>query len=115
MSESPAIGLVDEGTPTGLPSTAALGLLPATSLPFIVTATQIGQVLGRIDAVTSAALLSAGLVSVLAFPLLALGLLRPRATRAQSSPALESTPSRRRQTRPEQPAQKSGHYLVAWE
>jgi len=80
MSESPAIGLVDEGTPTGLPSTAALGLLPATS-----------------------------------FPLVALGLLRPRATRAQSSPALESTPSRRRQTRPEQPAQKSGHYLVAWE
>jgi Kef-type K+ transport system membrane component KefB len=55
---------------------AALGLLQATSLPFIVTATQIGMTLGKISAVTGAALICAGLLSVLIFPLIALALLR---------------------------------------
>ncbi len=53
----------------------AAGLMQATSLPFIVAATQIGQDLGLIDAATSAGFIAAGLVSVLAFPLTALGLL----------------------------------------
>ena len=53
----------------GRRSTAAAGLLQATSLPFIVTATQIGQATGRLDPVTAAALVSAGLLSVLIFPL----------------------------------------------
>ena len=57
-------------------STLALGLLQATSLPFLVTATQIGVILGKITSVTAAALVCAGLLSVLIFPLLALSLLR---------------------------------------
>jgi Kef-type K+ transport system membrane component KefB len=60
----------------GPKATLALGLLQATSLPFIVTATQIGVALGKITPVTAAALVCAGLLSVLIFPLLALGLLR---------------------------------------
>jgi Kef-type K+ transport system membrane component KefB len=57
-------------------ATAAIGLLQATSLPFIVTATQIGVTLGKISTVTAAALVCAGLLSVLIFPSVALGLLR---------------------------------------
>ena len=60
----------------GTRSTVALGLLQATSLPFIVAATQIGVALGKLSSVTAAALVCAGLLSVLIFPLLALGLLR---------------------------------------
>jgi Kef-type K+ transport system membrane component KefB len=60
----------------GSRATLALGLLQATSLPFIVTITQIGVALGKITPVTAAALVCAGLLSVLIFPLLALGLLR---------------------------------------
>jgi Kef-type K+ transport system membrane component KefB len=54
----------------------AAGLLQATSLPFIVAATQIGLVLGVIQASTAAAMVAAGLVSVLAFPAIALALSR---------------------------------------
>ena len=61
---------------SGPRATAALGLLQATSLPFIVTATQIGTALGKISPVTGAALVCAGLLSVLIFPPVALGLLR---------------------------------------
>ena len=60
----------------GTRPTLALGLLQATSLPFIVTATQIGVALGKLSSVTAAALVCAGLLSVLIFPLIALGLLR---------------------------------------
>jgi Kef-type K+ transport system membrane component KefB len=56
----------------------AAGLLQATSLPFIVAATEIGRDLGLIDAATSAGFIAAGLVSVLLFPAMALGLLKPR-------------------------------------
>ena len=52
------------------------GLLQATSLPFIVAATQIGMELGKLDQATGAALVAAGLMSVLLFPLVALTLLR---------------------------------------
>ena len=52
------------------------GLLQATSLTFIVAATQIGMQLGLIAKATGAALIGAGLLSVLIFPLLALTLLR---------------------------------------
>jgi Kef-type K+ transport system membrane component KefB len=55
----------------------AAALLQATSLPFIVAATQIGQDLGVIDASASAAFIGAGLLSVLLFPITALALLRP--------------------------------------
>jgi Kef-type K+ transport system membrane component KefB len=56
--------------------TAIAGLLQATSLPFIVAATGIGMELGLIDAAASAALIGAGLLSVLIFPLAGLVLLR---------------------------------------
>jgi len=52
------------------------GLLQATSLTFIVAASQIGLELGLMTKTTSAALIAAGLLSVLIFPLLALTLLR---------------------------------------
>jgi Kef-type K+ transport system membrane component KefB len=60
----------------GAVPTAAAALLQATSLPFIVAATQIGMELGRISAVTGAALICAGLLSVVIFPASALTLLR---------------------------------------
>jgi Kef-type K+ transport system membrane component KefB len=56
--------------------TAIAGLMQATSLPFIVAATAIGLELGLVDAAESAALIGAGLLSVLIFPLLGLTLLR---------------------------------------
>jgi Kef-type K+ transport system membrane component KefB len=55
---------------------AAAGLLQATSLPFLVTATSIGVTLGEITPVTAAALVTAGLLSVIVFPLVAVTLLR---------------------------------------
>ncbi len=70
----------------GRRSTAAIALLQATSLPFIVAASQIGIELGRISAVTGAAMVTAGLLSVLIFPVVALGLLRS-STRVPEVPA----------------------------
>ena len=65
------------------------GLLQATSLPFIVAATQIGLVLGVIQPSTAAALVAAGLVSVIAFPAIALAVTRERKARpAGSTPTL---------------------------
>ena len=56
--------------------TLVAGVLQATSLPFIVAATAIGLELGLLDAAESAALIGAGLLSVLIFPVLGLTLLR---------------------------------------
>jgi Kef-type K+ transport system membrane component KefB len=56
--------------------TAVAGILQATSLPFIVAASAIGLELGLLDAAESAALIGAGLLSVLVFPLLGLTILR---------------------------------------
>jgi Kef-type K+ transport system membrane component KefB len=58
----------------GTRRTAVAALLQATSLPFIVTATQIGVLTGRLEATTGAGLVCAGLVSVLLFPVLATSL-----------------------------------------
>jgi Kef-type K+ transport system membrane component KefB len=55
---------------------AIAGLMQATSLPFIVAATAIGEELGLVDAAEGAALIGAGLLSVLLFPLIGLTLLR---------------------------------------
>jgi Kef-type K+ transport system membrane component KefB len=55
--------------------TVAAGLLQATSLSFLVVAGQIGVQLGLIRPAVSAALVAAGLLSVLFFPLTALTLL----------------------------------------
>jgi hypothetical protein len=45
-------------------------------LPFIVTATAIGMSIGAVNAVTGAALVCAGLLSVVIFPAVALAILR---------------------------------------
>ena len=67
----------------------AAALLVATSLPFIVTATQIGLAMNLIEPSVAAGLVAAGLVSVLAFPLLATTLLgvsrSPRGTPAAAA------------------------------
>jgi Kef-type K+ transport system membrane component KefB len=55
------------------------GLLQATSLSFIVAATQIGVELGKLDPAAAAGLVTGGVVSVLVFPALALRLLGPGA------------------------------------
>ena len=60
----------------GRRETTVAGLLQATSLPFIVAASMIGIELGLLDKATGAALVAAGLLSVLLFPLLALTILR---------------------------------------
>jgi Kef-type K+ transport system membrane component KefB len=66
--------LLARGLPTVLLSlgspeaTAGAGLLFATSLPFIVTAAQVGLADGRLDSTTAAAMTTAGLVGVCLFP-----------------------------------------------
>jgi Kef-type K+ transport system membrane component KefB len=60
----------------GARNSYAAALLQATSLPLIVTATQIGVALGLLSAVNAAALVCAGLLSTLIFPAAALALLR---------------------------------------
>jgi Kef-type K+ transport system membrane component KefB len=60
----------------GARRTVVAGLLQATSLPFVVAAAQIGIELGKLDQATGAALVAAGLLSVLLFPLAALTVLR---------------------------------------
>jgi Kef-type K+ transport system membrane component KefB len=53
----------------------AAGLLQATSLSFVVAATQIGVQLGKIEEATAAGLVAGGVLSVLVFPAVALRLL----------------------------------------
>ena len=67
------------------------GILQATSLPFIVAATTIGVEMGLMGTAESSALIAAGLLSVLLFPLTGLTLLRhadrPEATGRDPRPA----------------------------
>jgi hypothetical protein len=51
-------------------------LMQATSLPFIVAATSIGLTLGVVSSANAAALIAAGLLSVVLFPAISLALLR---------------------------------------
>jgi Kef-type K+ transport system membrane component KefB len=79
----------------GARATAAVGLLQATSLPFIVTATQIGVATDLMAPVTAAALVCAGLLSVLIFPALALALLKqPSGDRQRSLPTTQKSEPR---------------------
>jgi hypothetical protein len=66
--------------------TIVAGFLQATSLPFIVAASMIGVELGVIGSATSAALIGAGLLSVLLFPPVAAGILG-RSGRPEAAPA----------------------------
>ena len=56
--------------------TMIAGLMQATSLPFIVAAVAIGEDLDLVTAAEGAALVGAGLLSVLLFPLIGLSLLK---------------------------------------
>jgi Kef-type K+ transport system membrane component KefB len=58
------------------PHVVAAGLLQATSLSFLVVVAQLGKDLGLITPANGAALIAAGLLSVLLFPLAALTILR---------------------------------------
>jgi Kef-type K+ transport system membrane component KefB len=60
----------------GTARTVVAGLMQATTLPFIVAATEIGLALHVITKASSAAFIAAGLLSVLLFPVGALTLLR---------------------------------------
>jgi Kef-type K+ transport system membrane component KefB len=62
----------------GRPRAVVAGVLQSTSLPFIVAATQIGLPLGVVSQASAAALIAAGLLSVLISPALGLSLLRRR-------------------------------------
>jgi len=81
----------------GRRTTLAVALLQATSLPFLVTAAQIGMELGQLSTVTGAALVCAGLLSVLLFPPAALSLLRDRGSAhgQPAEPAREAAPRER--------------------
>ena len=65
---------------------AAVGLLQATSLPFIVAATTIGLQLHAIRPANAAALVAAGLFSVILFPVVSLQLLRSSAQGPSMAP-----------------------------
>ncbi len=68
----------------GSSATAATGLLLATSLPFIVTATQIGLLTGRLSEITATSLVCAGLLSVLVFPAVAIAIAKSTAPSQRS-------------------------------
>jgi Kef-type K+ transport system membrane component KefB len=69
--------------------TAVAGLMQATSLPFIVAAVAIGEDLDLIGAAEGAALIGAGLLSVLLFPVIGLSLLGRDDQRPADEPARE--------------------------
>ncbi len=70
--------------------TAIAGLMQATSLPFIVAAVAIGEDLDLVSAAEGAALIGAGLLSVLLFPAIGLGLLKGGDGKAKGPEAEES-------------------------
>lgn len=77
----------------GARKTVIAGMLQSTSLPFIVAASAIGVQLGLITNASAAALIAAGLLSVVVFPAAGLSLLR-RAERGRAAEAdRPSTPA----------------------
>jgi Kef-type K+ transport system membrane component KefB len=82
----------------GLSRALIAGILQATTLPFIVAATQIGLQLGVVSRASAAALVAAGLLSVVISPALGLALLRREhpgtaAPRALPTPAMPVLPA----------------------
>jgi Kef-type K+ transport system membrane component KefB len=71
--------------------TVAAGLLQATTLSFVLIASQIGQQLGLLSAATVAALTAAALISVLVNPVAALYLLTTGEGTAPATVAPEAT------------------------
>jgi Kef-type K+ transport system membrane component KefB len=70
---------------------AAGGLLQATSIGFLVVSSQIGRDMGLISAANAAAVVAAGLLSVILFPVGALTILRGGAVAARSEPGVAKT------------------------
>jgi Kef-type K+ transport system membrane component KefB len=70
----------------GRSRSAIAGILQSTSLPFIVAATQIGLRLGVVTRASAAALIAAGLLSVVISPALGLVLLRRGQPQAEAGP-----------------------------
>jgi Kef-type K+ transport system membrane component KefB len=68
----------------GLSRSLTAGILQATSLPFIVAATQIGLQLGVVSRASAAGLVAAGLLSVVIFPAVGLVLLRRQRPESQA-------------------------------
>jgi Kef-type K+ transport system membrane component KefB len=85
--------LVYRGTIGGR-RTAVAALLQSTSLPFIVAATAIGLELGLLDGAQGAALVGAGLLSVLLFPAVGLSLLRGGRADEPSTTLVVEVPAR---------------------
>ena len=71
------------------------GILQATSLPFIVAAAQIGMGIGVLSQANGAALIAAGLLSVIVFPALGLALLRRDESRHEADAGRGDSPHRR--------------------
>jgi hypothetical protein len=71
---------------TGTRRAEAAGLLQATTLTFVIVATQIGLATGKITPTTVASLLAAGLVSAALFPAAAQWLLSRGAESAPIDP-----------------------------
>jgi Kef-type K+ transport system membrane component KefB len=69
------------------------GILQATSLPFIVAATTIGVEMGLMGSAESSALVAAGLLSVLLFPLIGLTLLRRPGYSDRARPSTIAAPT----------------------
>jgi Kef-type K+ transport system membrane component KefB len=67
-----------------------LALLSATALPLIVAITEVGVETGRMKPESAAALVGAGMVSMLLFPLLALSLRKPGTTAAADDESAKS-------------------------
>jgi len=87
------------------------GLMQATSLTFVIVATQIGTASGQISQTTGAALLAAGLLSAALFPAAALKLLSAKAPGAEThlSPDGDmTTPIRMSLAEPARPAATAG-------
>lgn len=78
----------------GRTRTLAAALLQATSLPFIVTAAALGVAVGALTSVNAAALVCAGLLSVVLFPVAGLSRIRPGVADPTSRPptGLPGTP-----------------------
>jgi len=90
---------------------AVAGLMQATSLTFVIVATQIGTASGQISQTTGAALLAAGLLSAALFPAAALKLLSAKAPGAEThlSPDGDmTTPIRMSLAEPARPAATAG-------
>lgn len=90
-----AVLLIVRGIPSMLAAPAgctwreriAVGLMGATALPIIVVVTGIGVSMGTLPSAAAAVLVGAGMLSVLLFPLIGMGIRRPQSAHAVDAQA----------------------------